>query len=62
VTHGKELANAFDEISHELRSQYSIGYTPTNTRRDGRFRQLKIRAVGDNLRVQARKGYYAPTN
>jgi VWFA-related protein len=62
VTHGKELANAFDEISHELRSQYSIGYTPANLRRDGRFRQLKVRTVGENFRVQARKGYYAPTN
>jgi VWFA-related protein len=62
VTHGKELAVAFDEISHELRSQYSIGYTPGNTRRDGRFRPLKIRTVRDDLRVQARKGYYAPAN
>lgn len=62
VSHGKELATAFDEISNELRSQYSIGYTPTNPRRDGRFRQLRIRTVRDDLKVQARKGYYAPGN
>lgn len=62
VSHGKDLAAAFDEISRELRSQYSIGYTPTNPRRDGRFRQLRIRTIHDDLRVQARKGYYAPAN
>jgi VWFA-related protein len=59
VSRDKDLAAAFDEISRELRSQYSLGYTPTNAKRDGRFRQLKIRTVESDLRVQARKGYYA---
>ena len=54
-----KLKDAFDQIANELRSQYSIGYTPTNAKRDGTFRKLEIRAKAG--RVQARKGYYAPT-
>lgn len=60
VERSKNLPAAFEEISQELRSQYSLGYTPTNLRRDGRFRRLRIKTVRDDLRVQTRKGYYSP--
>jgi len=53
----KKLKEAFEQISNELRSQYSIGYTPTNASRDGSYRKIEIRAK--NAKVQARKGYYA---
>jgi VWFA-related protein len=53
-----KLKQAFDQIAAELRSQYNIGYSPSNQKRDGKFRQLDIRAK--NGKVQARKGYYAP--
>lgn len=53
----KKLKEAFDQISAELRSQYSIGYTPTNAKRDGSYRKVEIKAK--NARIQARKGYYA---
>ncbi|HWR13292.1 MAG TPA: VWA domain-containing protein [Terriglobales bacterium] len=55
----EKLREAFDQIAAELRSQYSIGYTPTNTVRDGSFRKIEIKTVGKDLKVQARKGYYA---
>jgi hypothetical protein len=42
-----------------MRSQYSIGYTPTNSRKDGTFRKLEIRVSGKDNKVQTRKGYYA---
>ena len=42
-----------------MRSQYAIGYTPSNPDKDGRFRKLDIRVSDKNLKVQARKGYYA---
>src|SRR5215472_3071931 len=38
------LEDAFREIQDEMRSQYSIGYTPTNSRKDGTFRKLELRA------------------
>jgi VWFA-related protein len=53
-----KLREAFNQISHELRSQYSIGYTPTNSKRDGTFRKVDIRTK-QGLKVQARTGYYA---
>jgi VWFA-related protein len=53
------LQNAFDELQAEMRSQYAIGYTPTNPTKDGTFRKLEIRTTNKDWKVQARKGYYA---
>ena len=54
-----KLRKAFDEISAELRSQYNIGYTPTNSARDGGFRKVEIKAKEGDYKIQARSGYYA---
>jgi VWFA-related protein len=56
----KHLAEAFDQISEELRSQYTLGYYPTNTTHDGKFRKIKVDMASHDLKVLARKGYYAP--
>ncbi len=53
----EKLKQAFDQIQNELRSQYNIGYTPTNTKLDGSYRKIQIRAK--DYKVQARQGYYA---
>jgi VWFA-related protein len=60
VSSEKKLAEAFDEISEELRSQYTLGYYPVNNARDGKFRKIKVETANHDLRVLARKGYYAP--
>jgi len=39
VSSEKKLNEAFDQISDELRSQYTLGYYPTNTSKDGQFRK-----------------------
>src|SRR5712691_3236935 len=54
----EKLKQAFDQIAQELRSQYNAGYTPTNSKRDGTFRKVEIRAK-QSYKVQARSGYYA---
>lgn len=54
-----KLQKAFDQISEELRSQYNIGYVPTNNVRDGSFRKVEIKPKDSNYKVQARSGYYA---
>lgn len=54
-----KLKDAFDQIARELRSQYNIGYTPTNRAKDGTFRKVEIRAKNKDYKVQARSGYYA---
>ena len=56
----KKLEEAFDEIAEELRTQYTLGYYPSNHSRDGKFRRVKIEANRKGLKVLARKGYYAP--
>jgi VWFA-related protein len=53
------LQNAFDELNAEMRSQYAIGYTPSNPAKDGSFRRVEIRTNNKDWKVQARKGYYA---
>jgi VWFA-related protein len=55
----EKLKQAFEQISQELRSQYNIGYTPTNGIRDGSFRKIEIKAKGGEYKIQARAGYYA---
>ncbi len=56
-----KLGKAFTELSNELRSQYSLGYTPTNEKHDGTFRKIEVKAK-DGYKIQARKGYYAPAD
>ena len=65
-----ELPTIFNNISMSLRSQYSIGYVSTNTKKDGKFRNVKVE-VNTNLtdnkgkpiktKVVTRKGYTAKT-
>jgi len=53
-----KLRDAFDQIAKELRSQYNIGYTPTNNQLDGSFRKIEIRSK-NGYKIQSRNGYYA---
>jgi VWFA-related protein len=48
------------EVAHEIRSQYILGYTPTNLAQDGTFRRIRVtlNAPGDPT-VRTRSGYYA---
>jgi VWFA-related protein len=54
----EKLKAAFDQISQELRSQYNIGYVPTNPTKNGGFRKVEIRSK-DGYKIQSRSGYYA---
>jgi VWFA-related protein len=53
------LNDVFKELQEEMRSQYSIGYTPTNETKDGGYRKIDIKLANKDLKPQARKGYYA---
>src|SRR5262247_178122 len=58
-----ELEDATTRIALELRHQYSIGYNPTNVKRDGQWHKIKVNVKGpkglSNLKVQHKEGYYA---
>jgi len=53
-----ELQGAFEELLDELSNQYLIGYQPTNTRRDDKWREIKVTVDGYHT-VRARQGYRA---
>lgn len=69
-----ELPGIFGEIQQSLRNQYTIGYSPSNSARDGKFRKLKVELINsageplpirvDNKLVKysilAKAGYTAP--
>lgn len=61
INRSGDYEKIFDQIALELRAQYSIAYHSSNTARDGKYRQIKIVPKNANVRVRARKGYYAPT-
>jgi VWFA-related protein len=60
VNSEKKFEEAFDQISEELRSQYTLGYYPSNNVKDGKFRKVRVDVSDKDFKVLARKGYYAP--
>ena len=56
-----ELAGIYGQISDELSSQYALGYTSKNLRRDGSWRRIVVRVNRPNGRTRTKQGYYAPT-
>ena len=58
----QKLRAAFDQIQQELRSQYNLGYTPTNNKQDGSYRKIQIHTKTGDYKVQARQGYYAQSS
>jgi len=59
VSNRLTLDEIFREIQEEMRSQYVITYTPPNPKKDGSYHKIEIRVANKDLKVQARKGYYA---
>jgi VWFA-related protein len=55
-----EFPGIYNAISQALRNQYTLGYQPSNTARDGKFRKIKVDlvnpATGEPLRVTDQKG------
>ena len=62
----KEIEAAYDRVVEGIRAQYSLGFVSTNAARDGRWRRLEVKVTrpaarsSRDLRVQTRKGYFAP--
>jgi Ca-activated chloride channel homolog len=56
-----ELAAIYTQISDELSSQYTVGYTSRNGRRDGSWRRVVVRVSRPNAIARTKLGYFAPT-
>jgi len=57
-----ELNGIYSQISDELSSQYTIGYTSKNPRRDGAWRRIVVRANRPGASARTKTGYFAPTS
>jgi VWFA-related protein len=63
VRNTNDLSSGFKRIADETRIYYLVGYNPTNTARDGKFRKIQVKVPGQKgAQVRARKGYYAPSD
>ena len=58
--HVDDLDQSFQDIGDELRNQYSIAYSPTNSSLDGRYHKIRIEIPDHKgYQVNARRGYFA---
>lgn len=58
-----EIGPICQQILNDLHNQYTITYTPQNSKQDGNYRIIKVTATATgnrHLKVRARAGYYAP--
>jgi hypothetical protein len=56
-----DLPGAFATIANELRTQYSIGYYPTNHTKDGKYHKIKVNSTRKDVVIRSRPGYRAPS-
>jgi VWFA-related protein len=54
----EDLNGVFEQVAAELRTVYSLAYTPTNTNYDGRFRRIRVEVTKPGVVVRTRPGYY----
>jgi Ca-activated chloride channel family protein len=55
-----DLAGVYGQIAEELSSQYSLGYTSRNSKRDGAWRRVVVRVGRPGLAARTKQGYFAP--
>jgi Ca-activated chloride channel homolog len=58
----KDVEAAYDKIVAQIRNQYTLGYTSTNTAQDGKWRKVEVKIARPDLkeaRIQSRRGYFA---
>ncbi len=56
---GAGLREAFKSIVTEMGNQYTLGYQPTNTATDGKYRTIELKVSDPKAQVRTRKGYNA---
>lgn len=59
-----EARNAFKSVADEIGTKYTLGYYPSNDKRDGTYRKIKVelKSVPAGTQVRAREGYTAQSN
>jgi VWFA-related protein len=54
----EDLRGVFERVAAELRTVYSMAYTPTNLNYDGRFRRISVKVNRPDVAIRTRPGYY----
>jgi Ca-activated chloride channel homolog len=54
-----DVARAYGQIAADLRSQYFLTYSPSNTNFDGKWRPIKVECHKPGVNIKTRRGYYA---
>jgi Ca-activated chloride channel homolog len=55
----QDLDDAYGKVVAEIRGQYHLGYSSTNPATDGAWRRVDVKVTRPDLRIRARKGYFA---
>ena len=55
-----QLAAEYRRVVEDLRRRYIVGYTSTNSKRDGKWRTVELKSRIDGLVIASRGGYDAP--
>jgi VWFA-related protein len=56
-----DLNGVYGQISDELSSQYTVGYTSKNPRRDGAWRRVVVQVGRPGMATRTKQGYFGPT-
>jgi Ca-activated chloride channel family protein len=56
-----DLNTIYGQIAEELSSQYTVGYSSKNGKRDGAWRRVVVRVTRAGATTRAKQGYFAPT-
>jgi Ca-activated chloride channel family protein len=56
----QDLAGEYGKIAQELRNTYSVAYYPTNLRRDGSLRSVRVKVNNPRYQVRTRSSYFVP--
>jgi Ca-activated chloride channel homolog len=56
-----DLSSVYGQISEELSSQYTVGYSSRNPKRDGSWRRVVVRVNRPSVIARTKQGYFAPT-
>ena len=59
-----DVHNICDQVARDIRNQYTLGYYPTNAKKDGTFRTVQVEVIPPHgkgkLTARTRNGYFAP--
>lgn len=61
AVNSNDIEKGLRRMADDLTSYYLLGYYSTNTKLDGRFRQIKVRSKQPGIDIRARRGYKAAT-